>query len=277
MENMENPSSSAEEWRRSHDREEVLDFDGLGPLLVLSGGRRLHLGPPRQRAVLGLLLINANHLLSADSIIESIWEGEPPPQATAALYAYLSRLRRSLSGEGWPSLLVRQNPGYVLAVSPEQMATHRFERAVSEGERFLRQGDHRASGRLMADALGMWRDTPYADLGRYDFSARESVRLEAVRLVAVEGLAESLLSQGDPHAVVGLLYTEIQANPFRENLVHHFMTALYLSGRRVDALKVYEQTRSRLAGEMGVDPGKELRDLHQDVLQQNQVRKRPSS
>ncbi|MEV0319920.1 AfsR/SARP family transcriptional regulator [Streptomyces sp. NPDC050658] len=235
------------------------------------------MGPPRQRAVLGLLLINANRLLPTDSIIESIWEGEPPPQATAALYAYLSRLRRLLSGTGWPSLLVRQNPGYLLAVPPEQIASQRFERAVSEGEHFLRQGDHRAGGSRMAEAIRMWRDIPYADLGHYDFSARESTRLEAVRLIAVEGLAESLLRQGDPHAVVGLLYTEVQVHPFSENLVHHFMTALYLSGRRVDALKVYEQTRSRLAEEMGVDPGKELRDLRQGILLQNLVPKPPCS
>ncbi len=244
----------------------------FGTMVALHGTRELSLGAPRHRALLGLLMVRLNQVVPVPQLIEELWGDRPPRRPTAALYTYICHLRRALSfgaGPGGPSMLVRhQAPGYVLALDPDQVDAHRFERLVIQARRDMAAQDHRVARDRLSAALALWRGAPYLDLVDYAPMAEESGRLEQARLTAVELHAEASLALGENDAVVARLHPEAQRHPMRESLIAYLMTGLYRLGRQADALRLFERTRAHLAEELGVDVGAELQRIHAAILRQ---------
>jgi predicted ATPase/DNA-binding SARP family transcriptional activator len=241
-----------------------MEFRVLGPLEIVEGSRQLHVSGSRERALLAILLIHAGHVVSADRLIEELWGGDIPGNPSNALQVVVSRVRKALEVPDGPGRLVTRKPGYLLDVGPEEVDAGRFVRLVAEA----RQLDRPRGLPLLEQALGLWRGPALTEFAAEGFARSEIGRLEEERLRAIELKAEAELALGRHAALAGELMALVAANPLREPLRAHLMLALYRSGRQGDALRVFQEGRAVLAEELGVDPGPELRELHQRILLQ---------
>ncbi|MER5968455.1 BTAD domain-containing putative transcriptional regulator [Streptomyces sp. NPDC002055] len=242
----------------------------FGTMTVRLPGGPLQLGPPRRRAVLALLLINAGKVVPVSSMARSIWESGPPDQAVATLQSYVSRLRGSVATKplygGGVLRLEYRSPGYVLHADPDHVDVMRFERTVERGLAAQRHGEPRESFALLSEALRLWTAPPFEDLAAYEFVDREAERLDQLRLTAVEARADAAFVLGRSEEVLSELESEAVRHPLRERLVFHLMRAQYRSGRQADALRQFACTRQYLADELGADVGPELRRVHEMIL-----------
>lgn len=236
-----------------------MEFGILGPLEVTSGGQSLDLGGAKQRALLAVLLLHANEAVSQDRLIDALWEGDPPETAAKALQVYVSQLRKVVGRDR----IVTRPPGYVIRIEPGELDLDRFERLCADGGR-----------ERLIEALALWRGPPLADFAYDRFAQLEIVRLQERRLAALEERIESDLALGRHGELVAELERLVAANPLRERLRAQLMLALYRSGRQAEALQAYQATRRALVEELGIDPGRELRELHQQILNQDPVLER---
>ena len=239
-----------------------MEFRILGPLEVVERERVLPLGGARQRALLALLLTRANEVVSADRLIEELWPSGPPRNAGNALQYHVSQLRKTLGGT---DAIATQPPGYLIRVGPSELDLLHFERLVDEAERAAPE----AASRLLREALGLWRGPPLADVSRESFAQVEIVRLEELRLRALELRLEADLALGRHRELVGELEALVRDNPLRERLRAALMRALYGAGRQVEALEVYRQTRTLLVDELGIEPSRALQELERAILRQD--------
>src|ERR687885_181491 len=241
---------------------ERADFGLLGPLAVTREGVELQLGGPKQRALLAILLLEANHAVSADRLIDALWGDHPPDTAKNTLQVYVSQLRKLLP-EG---SLETVPPGYRLAVAPEAIDLSRFEELAHQGRAALGIGDAATAAQALGAALALWRGPALADLALEEFAQAEAARLEELRLAVLEDRIEADLALGRHGPLVAELEHLIVENPFRERLRAQLMLALYRSGRQAEALAVYQRTRRTLVDELGIEPGESLRHLEQAIL-----------
>jgi DNA-binding SARP family transcriptional activator len=239
----------------------VLEFRILGPLEVADAGKPLQLHGQKQRALLALLLLNANRAVSTDRIIDALWGEQPPRTAATSLQNFVSQLRKLLG----PETLVTKPPGYQLAVAPEQLDLERFRRLGEEARR--EPADARAA--KLRQALALWRGPPLADLGFESFAQPEIARLEELRLVMHEDRIEAELEAGRHTEIVGELESLADEHPLRERLRSQLMLALYRSARQAEALQIYHDTRRVLVEELGIDPSPSLQQLHGAILRQD--------
>ncbi len=183
-----------------------MQFRVLGPFEVVRGDEGLPLGSPKQRALLAALVMSANRVVSVDRLIEELWGDEAPSRAMASLQAYVSRLRRLLQPAGAKrnrsDVLVTQPPGYLLRVDPEAIDAVRFEREAAEGMRALASGDAYGALDALDRALGLWRGAAYSDFGFEEFAQAEIVRLNEIRLAAIETRLSALVATGNAAAAV---------------------------------------------------------------------------
>ena len=249
-----------------------MDFRILGPLEVLDDGRSLALAGTKPRALLALLLLHANETLTTDRLIDALWGEHPPAGAAKTLQMHISRLRKALAGSdgsGRDSPIVTRERGYELALDPEQLDSHRFERLLARGRAEL-AGDRADSAvRAFEEALALWRGDPLADLAYEPFALPEIARLDDLRSATLEQLMEAKLALGGHAEVVEQLEVLIGEHPYRERLRAQLMLALYRSDRQADALQAYQDARRTLVGELGIEPGERLRELEQAVLAQD--------
>jgi len=256
-----------------------VEFGILGSVEVRRDGRAVTIGGAKQRALLAVLLLHANDVVSRDRLIDAVWGDAPPPSAHQSLDSYVSRLRRALGAER----LVRRPPGYLLVVEPGELDLDRFGDLVSEGRQAAVEGDHAATAKRLRAALSLWRGPALADLVYEPFAVDAASELEEHRLAALEDRIEADLECGGGADLVGELQSLAREHPFRERLLGQQMLALYRSGRQAEALAVYQEGRRRLAGELGLEPGSKLRELERRILQQDvtlearrsRVRRRP--
>jgi DNA-binding SARP family transcriptional activator len=246
-----------------------IEFRILGSLEVGADGRALPLGSPKQRALLALLLVHANEVVSRDRLIEELWADEAPSTVESALHVYLSRLRRLLKSGGAGGLLVREGSGYRLRIEPEQLDANRFERLVGEGNEALAVGQIRLAADRFGEALALWRGPALADLQSDRFAITAGARLEEERVSALEQRFEADLALGRHRQLIGELETLVAEHPYRERLRAQLMLALYRSGRQAEALDVYQQARRTLADELGLEPGHQLREVERAILRQD--------
>jgi DNA-binding SARP family transcriptional activator len=244
-----------------------MDFGVLGPLEVSHEGRVLPLGGTKQRALLALLLLHANQVISSDRLIDELWADERPESGPAALQVRVSKLRKALGAGG--KLIVTRAPGYVIHVGSDQLDLQRFERLVSEAERDLRGGDPAQASSKLGEALSLWRGAPLADLAYELFVQPAIARLEELRLVAQELRIEAELALGRHNEVVVELDALVAAHPLREGLSGQLMLALYRSGRQAEALEAYQAARRTLVEQLGIEPGPRLQDLERSILRQD--------
>jgi DNA-binding SARP family transcriptional activator len=239
--------------------ETTVEFRILGPLEVVEEGRPLTLGGPRQRALLALLLSRANEVVSSDRLIDELWGAQPPRTATNALQYHVSQLRKTL---GSSEAIVTREPGYLIRVGPHELDLLRFEQLVQEA----RQAPADQAARLLDDALGLWRGPALADLAGEPFVQAEILRLEELRLAALELHVEMDLALGRHRELVGELEVLVHEHPFRERPRGQLMLALYRSGRQAEALDLYRQGRRLLVDELGIEPSLELQELEKAIL-----------
>jgi len=238
-----------------------LSFHVLGPLEVRDGGRALALGGGHQRALLAVLLLHANEVVSADRLIDALWGAAPPPTAAKTVQVYVSRLRKEL-GDG---RLVTRAPGYALQVERSEVDLAKFEQLLGEA--------HRSEPALAADtlrrALALWRGPALADLTYESFAQPEIARLEELRWAALEQRVDADLAAGRHAELVGELGALVAEHPLRERLRAQLMLALYRSGRQAEALSAYRQAQRELSDELGLEPSEELKQLEQAILRQD--------
>ncbi|GAA1452544.1 BTAD domain-containing putative transcriptional regulator [Nocardiopsis tropica] len=237
-----------------------MEFGVLGPITVWSGGRPIPVGGPRQRCVLGALLVHLGREVTVDQLIGYLWSDDPPRTARSVIQVQISHLRRIL-----PDSIATTSGGYALDVAPDTVDLHRF--------RGLRDAAAKAEPQERADlldrALSCWRGVPFSGVGSeyLDYSVVAPLREE--RWSAVVGWATCSLELGRHAEVASHLTPLVSEEPFRERLHHLLITALWRDNERARALAVYEEFRSRLADELGVDPGPELTALHARILQED--------
>ena len=239
----------------------MLEFRILGPLEVVDAGTPLQLSGQKQRALLALLLVDANRVVSTDRIIDALWGEQPPRTAVTSLQNFVSQLRKLLG----PETLVTKPPGYQLAIASEQLDLERFRRLVDDA----RQEPPESRAAKLEQALGLWRGPPLADLEFEAFAQSEIGRLDELRLAVLEDRIEAELEAGRHKEVVGELESLAAEHPLRERLRAQLMLALYRSGRQAEALQIYHDTRRVLVEELGIDPSPSLQQLHGAILRQD--------
>ena len=227
-------------------------------------GQAADAGHARQRAVLAVLLFDMGHVVMAETLIDRVWGEEPPISVRNALYGYVAKLRAVIADLADPEVtLCRRQGGYLLQAEADQLDLHRFRRLVTEAS--SASGDDKRAAGLLREALGLWRGPALAGLDSPWLNAmRDTLELE--REAVVLDLNDVRLRQGKHGALVSELVGQAAARPADERLIGQLMLALYRSGRQAEALHWFEQTRQRLADELGTDPGTGLQVLHQQIL-----------
>jgi len=243
-----------------------VEFRLLGPVEVLRSGSAVALGGGKPRALLALLLIHRNELVSRDTLIEALWPDRPPGTAAHSLDVQISRLRKAFAPE---ELIKTRSGGYVLDVDPEQVDVHRFEQLLERGRQQSADGKHADALATLEGALELWRGPPLADLAYEDFAPTEIERLNELRLLATEERIEAELALGQHDTLVPELEGLIAKHGLRERLRGQLMLALYRSGRHAEALRVYADARKRLIEDLGMEPSRQLRELEQAMLRQD--------
>jgi YVTN family beta-propeller protein len=247
-----------------------VEFRILGPLEVRDNGSVLELGGAKQRAVLALLLLQANEVVALDRLIDGIWGERPPDTAAAAVHGSVSRLRKVLEPNGAPYQVIRtQAPGYLFAAGPETVDRYRFERLAAEGKAALEDGDAARSADLLREALALWRGPALADIAFTIADRSELDRLDEEWLSAVEERIDADLVLGRHALLVPELEALVARHPLRERLRGQLMVALYGAGRQADALETYRDARQLLDEELGIAPGPALRELERRILLQD--------
>lgn len=236
-------------------------FRILGPLELVEEGRELALGGPRQRALLAILLLRANQVVSSDRLIDELWSGDAPPTAAKAIQVYVSKLRKQI-GE---TRLATRAPGYVLLLDESELDLFQFEHLVADA----RQADPAKASELLREALALWRGAPLADLGYEAFAQTDIARLEELRLTALEERIDADLASGRHREVLSELEALVAAHPLSERLAGQLMLALYRAGRQADALEVYKTSRGVLSEELGLEPTPALQRIEKAILTQD--------
>ncbi len=242
----------------------TLQFRVLGPLEVDAGGGPIPLGGPKQRAVLAHLLIRANELVPAETLVDEVWGEGPPEKARNIIQTYVSHLRKALGHDRIQS----HAPGYRLRLDPSELDAARFDALLRDAKKALPIDPNIAVGTL-DDALALWRGPALADLADQPSLVAEAARLDDLRLDAQQDRIEGLLASGAQARAIGELETLLTRHPWRESLWGLLMLALYREGRQAESLGAYQRAREILAEELGIDPSPELMRLHERVLKQD--------
>jgi DNA-binding SARP family transcriptional activator len=217
----------------------VDEFRLLGPLEAVVDGTPVPLAAAKPRALLALLLLHRNHVVSSERLIDELWQEDPPAQATKTLQVYVSQLRKALGADR----LVTRSPGYLLRVEEGELDLDRFEQ-------LRREGRHE-------EALALWRGPPEP----------VAAHLEELRSGAYEDWLQACVESGEP--VIPQLEELVAREPLRERPRALLMLALYRAGRQAEALDLYRRTRELYVEQLGIEPGPELRELEQAMLRQD--------
>ncbi len=246
---------------------EPVDIRVLGPLEVLDGDSAVALGGPKKRAVLAMLVVHGNSVVSAGRLVDEVWGEGSQRSARRTLHSYISNLRKSLNVH--EELLLGRQGGYVLNTDAARVDAALFAQNV-ETARSLHATDPAGALVLLDEALAMWRGSPFGSLADDVPSLRiESTRLEELRLDAIELLidCEFEIDGGGPR--IGDLERLVVEHPYREGLWRRLMLALYRSGRQAEALGAYQRVRRILGQDLGIEPSRELVQLEDQILRQD--------
>ena len=235
-----------------------MEFRLLGRFEVEADG--VDLTPPRRqhRILLALLLLHADEVVATDDCVEALWGERPPETAQTALHGHVAALRKRLGAER----IETRPPGYRLLLADEdELDSRRFERVVAAGT-----DDPLARSEKLGEALALFRGEPLCDFRYEEFAGAEAMRLEELRLAAVEEQVEADLELGRHAEVVPLLERLVADHPLRERLRAQLMLALYGAGRQADALKAFKDARTLLVDELGIEPSPALQHLERQIL-----------
>ncbi|WP_433498733.1 AfsR/SARP family transcriptional regulator [Sphaerimonospora sp. CA-214678] len=260
--------------------EQGLRFAVLGPVLAWHDGVEIDLGTPLQRSVIAMLLLREGRSVTPGEVIDGVWGEDAPPRALGALRTYVSRLRAVLepgrSPRTPPEVLRSVGGGYALRLDSGRLDLGVFERTCAAADAARRDGRLEKAAGLLRGALGLWSGEPLGGaVGPYAENQRD--RLAERRIGTIEALMTLDLELGRHAEVVHELISLTAEHPLRERLRAQLMLAYYRCGRQAEALTVFAETRRVLVGELGIEPGPELTDLHRRVLAADPALARPST
>ena len=242
----------------------TMDFRLLGPLEAFADSGPLQVPAGKQRALLALLLLNANRTVARDQIVDALWGEDVPDSAVKMIQIHVSQLRKLLPE---PRLRTR-GAGYMLEVGDGELDLLRFEQMVADARRALIREEAGQARQLLGSALALWRGRSLAEFSE-PFAEHEAPRIEELRLSALEWRIDADLALGHARDVVGELETLVVQHPLRERIRSQHMLALYRSGRQADALASYQAYRRRLDDDLGMEPSSSLRELERLMLRQD--------
>ncbi|SEE79704.1 BTAD domain-containing putative transcriptional regulator [Jiangella alba] len=246
----------------------------LGPVRLSDGDTVIAVGGARLRALLTRLALDPGAVVGVRALVDAVWPDDPPGDPVNAVQTLVSRLRRLLPD----GTRVRQLAGgYQLDLTADDVDAGRFERLARTGRDRLRAGDPADATTALSEALALWRGRPLADLDGAAVAGPVVARLDELRLAAAEDLAEAELAGGAAPADVAVrLRALVAEQPLRERLRALHVQALVAAGRRAEALAAFEDARALLAGQLGADPGQELRAAHRAALRDDEPAPRPA-
>ena len=242
-------------------------------------GAPLPLGTPKQRAVLAMLVMGRNRPVSSDSLVTAAWEQFPPPEPKASLHSYISNLRKLVAGAGLDPKVVLASapPGYRLSITDADCDIGRFIARKTAGVQAAAAGEFEQASRHLDKALAEWRGPVLEDLRDFEFVDSLSTALVEDKVVAHTARAEAEIACNRGHGVIGELESLIVDYPYREPLWAQLITAYYLSDRQSDALDAFQRLKNTLADDLGIDPGPNLRTLHEKILRQEPLNARKAA
>ncbi|OHV40022.1 SARP family transcriptional regulator [Pseudofrankia sp. EUN1h] len=261
---------------------DVARFGALGPLEVSAAdGTPVFIGQRKRRRLLSLLLLHAGSWVGTEQIGVALWEDDPPRSALGNIKTYVSELRHALpsppptasTSAGHDPPTAAHRPGriasrdgeYAIRLAPGELDVDLFDAGARAGDDALAEGDPARAVRLLEQALKLWRGRPYDDLPA-DLAVAETARLEELRWNAWENLADARLRLGQHGLVLPALRALTIEHPTRERLWGQLLVALDQDGRRAEALRAYQAVYRTLTERLGIEPGEDLRALHQRIL-----------
>lgn len=248
-----------------------LRFKILDGLTVEHEGQALDLGPPKTRLLLAVLLCRLGEPVTVSELVDALWNDQPPTSAGENLRGYVHQLRKTLGR----ALVIRRGATYSLVLEAHTLDANEFDARVAQADAMVARGDLDAARSLFHRAFALWHSRPFGVLCEEPSLAKYVVRLEGQRLAALERRYDVELKLGGPSDLVVDLTVLASEHPFRERLHGQLMLALNHSGRQADALKVYRDLRATLVRELGIEPGRELTELHEAILRNEPALSRP--
>ena len=241
-------------------------FGLLGPLCVQgSTGRGLTVAGARLRVLLAALLMRHRQVVPADELAEIVWDGFPPTSAPVTLRGHVKRLRQGLGAEIGARIITRP-AGYSIEVSETELDVLRFSGLCARGSSAARASAWNRAAGILSEALTLWRGAPLADIPSEMLRCAEAPHLDELRLQAIEFRIEADLEIGHLDGLVCELQALTTAHPLRERFHAQLMLALYESGRQADALATYQQARGMLVDQLGIEPSRDLQNVHRRIL-----------
>jgi DNA-binding SARP family transcriptional activator len=241
-----------------------MEFRILGPLEAVREQALLDLSAPRVRLLLALLLVRGGEVVSADRLVEDLWDGDPPETGRHTMQSCVYRIRQALGPDAWR--LETRPPGYQLKLSADELDARRFQELAQQGRDALAGGRPELAATLLREALDLWRGPVLADLPDSPALEGERARLEGMRLTVMEDRVEADLALGRHAALAAELERLVAEHPFRERLWGQLMVALYRAGRQAEALGAFRRAREVLGEELGLEPSPWLSRLQEQVL-----------
>src|SRR5262245_27684757 len=238
----------------------VPDFRILGPIEVSDETGPLLLGGLKQRAVLAMLLLEPGRIVSVDRLIDALWGDQPPRTANTSLQNFISQLRKTLGAD----VLETKTTGYRLRVRPGELDVDRFRVLVESA----RGADPQIRAEKLRHAMALWRGPALADLSYEAFAETHVAYLEELRVATLEEQVDADLALGLHAELIGELEALVEEHPMRERLRGQYMLALYRAGRQAEALQAYAEGRRILVDQLGIEPSRDLQQLHGAILRQ---------
>jgi DNA-binding SARP family transcriptional activator len=252
-----------------------VEFRILGPLEVVEDGNPVALGTLKERLVLGVLLLHANEFVSRERLIDELWGVAPPATARKAVNVYVSKLRKTLGGNGHDPIATADG-GYRLVIDAELLDADRMRSLVARARERMGDGESEAASRLLQEALALWRGPTLAGLALESLGRDEVAQLDELRLTALMDRIDCDLALGRHEQALGELQVLVREHPLRERVRAQQMLALYRAGRQADALDAYAEARGTLVDDLGIEPSQALQRLQQAILRHDPALEAPA-
>ncbi|MFF0202702.1 AfsR/SARP family transcriptional regulator BagI/FevR [Streptomyces sp. NPDC005017] len=232
---------------------------------MTNGGEEIEISGTRRQKLLAALLLQPNQMVSLDRLVDAMWDDQPPASAHGQIRICVSGLRRMLGGSERDSVIETHPSCYRIRVHDDDLDLFTFERLVSQGRAMIRDNQLERAERLLRSALALWRGPVTAGIESPALAALV-VRLHEERLTVQEEYFDVALNLGRHQQIIGELTGFVTDNPFRERACAQLMLALYHSGRQADALETFRTVRTRFSEDLGIEPARDLRVLHESIL-----------
>ncbi len=255
-------------------RGHAVHFGVLGPVVATGPTGPLPLGPPKQRLLLAVLLARPGSIITTDELVDALWGEAPPSSARENLRTYVHQLRRLIGAD---RLTGAGRSGFAVLADTAELDAAEAAHLVAAGLAALATGDVDAGAARLRQALALWRGEPFAGLDDTPVLAGEVARLRELRLTALEHRIGADLDRGHETGLTAELTDLVRDHPYREHFSAQLMIALYRTGRRAEALATYRSLRDRLADDLGIEPGPDVRALHAAVLRDDVALDLPES